>query len=355
MPKDWILVTGSNGLVGSAVSRLAIERGYGVIGLDNNGRREFFGHAGDTSAMGAALRATYGANYCEIDFDVSNSIMGPVKHAADTRPVVGIVHAAGQPSHDLAKQMIARDLEVNLLGTLNMLQLNRDHFGSVPFVFLSTNKVYGAKPNDLRLRELGMRFDFDNEDFDGVDETMSLDQTDHSFFGVSKAAADLLVQEFGRSFAMPTACLRCGCITGGDHAGVELHGFLNYLIHCGTQDKVYKVFGHQGKQVRDNIHADDLANLILAILKRPTRAAVYNVGGGRANSCSILEAAALFQDIAKQPLRLQIEPNARFGDHIVYYTNLAKVREQYPEWRVRRTLRDIFGEMILQQRGKRHA
>ena len=350
MPQDWILVTGSNGLVGSAVSRLAIERGYGVIGLDNNGRREFFGHAGDTTRMGALLRTTYGPSYCEIDFDVSNSITGPVKHAADKRQVVGIVHAAGQPSHDLAKQMIERDLEVNLLGTLNMLKLNREHFGSVPFVFLSTNKVYGAQPNALRLRELSTRFDFDNEDFDGIDETMSLDQTDHSFFGVSKAAADLLVQEFGRSFDMPTACLRCGCITGGDHAGVELHGFLNYLIGCGLADRPYKIFGYQGKQVRDNIHADDLANLILAIIKQPTKAAVYNVGGGRANSCSILEAAALFEEIAKYPLRLKVEPTARFGDHIVYYTDLKKVRTQYPEWRIRRTLRDIFGEMILNHR-----
>lgn len=347
MAADWIMVTGSNGLVGSAFTRVAIQAGYGVIGIDNNGRKEFFGADGDTSKTGQALQKLYGSEFLQLDHDVTNPLQLPLREAARRRHVVGIVHAAGQPSHDLAKRMIARDMQVNLGGTLLMLELNREYLGNVPFIFLSTNKVYGERPNRIEREELPTRFDFKDRTTMGISESMSIDQTDHSFFGVSKAAADLLVQEYGRNFDMPTACLRCGCITGAGHAGVELHGFLSYLVACAMKGKPYTVFGHGGKQLRDNIDADDLATLILQILKRPSaKGAVFNVGGGLENSCSILEAAQLVRDASGKTLQLRFEDTPRFGDHIVYYSDMSRAQHRYPEWRIKKSLPRIIDELV---------
>jgi CDP-paratose 2-epimerase len=264
---------------------------------------------------------------------------------ADTKPDL-IVHAAAQPSHDLAAKRPFDDFEVNALGTLNMLEAARAHCPESPFVFLSTNKVYGDAPNEIDLVELDTRWDYADPAYaDGIDESMRIDATTHSLFGVSKAAADLLVQEYGRYFGMPTVCFRGGCLTGPNHSGAELHGFLAYLGRAVKEQIPYRIYGYKGKQVRDNIHAHDVCTAIAAFAASPRPGAVYNLGGGRENSVSMLEAIARFEELCGAKLAWEYVDEPRIGDHICYISDLSRFRADYPDWELTRSLETICEEI----------
>jgi CDP-paratose 2-epimerase len=258
-----------------------------------------------------------------------------------------IIHAAAQPSHDKAAMIPYDDFDINAVGTLNMLEAARRECPESPFIHMSTNKVYGDRPNTIRLKELETRWDYDDPNFEnGISEDVSIDQSKHSLFGASKVAADILVQEYGRYFQMPTCCLRCGCLTGPNHSGVELHGFLSYLVKCNLEGREYKVNGYKGKQVRDNIHCEDVAAFIYAFSQKPRIAEVYNLGGGKANSCSILEAFALTAELSGKKQQFLYLDEPRAGDHIVYYSDLRKIKSHYPEWDITKPLRQTLVEIV---------
>ena len=257
-----------------------------------------------------------------------------------------IVHAAAQPSHDRAASIPFLDFEVNALGTLHMLEAARQFCPESPFIYMSTNKVYGDRPNTIPLRELTTRWDYADPAFEnGIAEDFSIDQSKHSIFGASKVAGDVMVQEYGRYFNMPTCCLRGGCLTGPNHSGVELHGFLSYLLKCNSEGREYKVYGYKGKQVRDNIHAEDVARFMFEFWKAPRVAEVYNLGGGKANSCSILEAFAMAEEVTGQKMRWQYVEENRIGDHICYYSDLRKMKSHYAGWNITKSLPMIFQEI----------
>jgi CDP-paratose 2-epimerase len=337
------LVTGSSGLIGSEMVRTLDARGWAVHGADNNMRMDFFGADGDTTAnlerlVGATKRFTHH------DVDVRDRA-GIARLVADARPEL-VVHCAAQPSHDLAARRPFDDFDVNAVGTLNLLEAARESCPESPFVFLSTNKVYGDAPNELELVELETRYDYaDPALHDGIDETCRIDTTLHSLFGASKAAADLLVQEYGRYFGMPTVCLRGGCLTGSSHASAELHGFLAYLARCIREGRTYRIYGYKGKQVRDNIHASDVCAAALAFADAPRPAAVYNIGGGRANSVSILEAAARLEELTGRKLDVEYVDEARRGDHICYISDLGRLMADYPGWEVTVSLEEILADL----------
>lgn len=331
-----ILVTGSSGLIGSAVVEHFNALGWMVIGLDNNMRADFFGAGGDTSANRQRLRAQC-ANFLDIDLDIRdrNRVLNLIERLAPDL----IVHTAAQPSHDLAARRVFDDFEVNAVGTLNLLEAV--HKVEAVFVHLSTNKVYGDAPNELQFTELETRYDY-ADGRAGIDETMRIDQSKHSLFGASKLAADVLVQEYGRYFGQKTCALRCGCLTGGQHAGVELHGFLNYLVKTNVRGALYKVYGYKGKQVRDNLHARDVARFVECFYANPRQGEVYNLGGGRGNSVSILEAFERIAALSGKAMRYEYVDQARAGDHICYISDLSKVQQHYPDWSVSVSLDDIF-------------
>jgi CDP-paratose 2-epimerase len=336
------LVTGSSGLVGSETAGYLDAEGWTVHGVDNNMRADFFGPDGDTAPTLARLRAeTQRFTHHDIGIRDREAIAALV---AEVKPDL-IVHAAAQPSHDLAARRPFDDFEVNALGTLNLLEAARQSCGESPFVFMSTNKVYGDRPNALPLVELETRWDYANAtNRNGVDETMSIDGTLHSLFGVSKASADLLVQEYGRYFGLPTVCFRGGCLTGPQHAGVPLHGFLAYLGRAVRDGLEYRIFGHKGKQVRDNLHSSDVCRAIVAFAERPRVAAVYNLGGGRDNSVSMLEAIDRFEALYGRTLDWEYVDEPRIGDHICYISNVERFRADYPEWDVTVSLDAIFDD-----------
>jgi CDP-paratose 2-epimerase len=258
-----------------------------------------------------------------------------------------IVHTAAQPSHDRAASIPFEDFDTNAVGTFNLLESLRRFSTDVPFVHLSTNKVYGDAPNFIPMKELETRFDFDDVLYEhGIAESFSIDQTKHSLFGASKVSADISVQEYGRYFQMPTVCLRGGCLTGPNHSGVELHGFLNYLIKCNLEQKEYTIFGYKGKQVRDNIHSYDVATFIESFLLAPRIAEVYNLGGGKENTVSILEAFELISNISGKPMRYKYIEQNRIGDHICYYSDLRKIKEHYPNWSITKSLDAVFTEIF---------
>jgi CDP-paratose 2-epimerase len=265
---------------------------------------------------------------------------------ATIRPDV-IVHCASQPSHDLAAKIAFDDFDTNAVGTLNLLESVRRHCPESPFIHMSTNKVYGDRPNSIRLKELATRWDYDDAEYEhGIAETFPIDQSTHSLFGASKVAADILVQEYGRYFAMPTCCLRGGCLTGPNHSGVELHGFLSYLVKCNLEGREYKIFGYKGKQVRDNIHSQDVAAFIFEFSKAPRTGEVYNLGGGKDNACSILEAFEKVESLTgKKQVYSYVEEN-RVGDHICYYSDLRKMKTDYPDWSIQKTLDAIIYEIV---------
>jgi CDP-paratose 2-epimerase len=340
MSSKVALITGSSGLIGSETVAFLDARGWTVHGVDNNMRRDFFGEHGDTARNLERLRAeTRRFEHHDLDVRARDAITRLVD---EIRPSI-IVHAAAQPSHDLAASRPFDDFEVNANGTLNLLEAARRSAPESPFVFLSTNKVYGDAPNELELVELKTRYDYADPAYaNGIDEAMRIDATMHSLFGVSKAAADLLVQEYGRYFGMPTVCFRGGCLTGPNHAGAELHGFLAYLARATREGLQYRIYGYKGKQVRDNIHAADVCGAILSFFEAPRAAAVYNLGGGRANSISMLEAIDRFEDLYARKLDWAYVDEPRPGDHICYISDLGQFRTDYPTWELTTSLDDIF-------------
>jgi CDP-paratose 2-epimerase len=338
------VVTGSSGLIGSEMVTTLDREGWEVVGVDNNMRRDFFGPDGDTTPNLERLRAST-ERFRPEPLDVRDR-EGVAQLVEEVRPEL-IVHCAAQPSHDLAARRPFDDFDVNAGGTLNLLEAARASCPESPFVFLSTNKVYGDVPNERELVELETRYDYANPDeHDGIDETCRIDTTTHSLFGASKAAADLLVQEYGRYFGMPTVCFRGGCLTGSSHASAELHGFLAYLARCVLEGRTYRIFGYKGKQVRDNIHAADVCAAALAYAAAPRPGAVYNIGGGRANSVSILEAIARLEELTGRTLEVEYVDEARRGDHICYISDLGRLRTDYPGWDVRVTLDEILRELV---------
>lgn len=332
------IVTGSSGLIGSAVCARLDAAGYAVYGIDNNQRFKFFGRAGDTRKNQARLIATL-PRFTHVEADVRDKATVEMLFRS-VRPAA-VVHAAGQPSHDYANTAPAEDFDINAVGTVNLLDAARKHAPASPFVYLSTNKVYGDNPNRLPRREGATRWEVDDPDFHGVNESMPIDGCTHSIFGASKASADLLVQEYGRIFDMPTCCLRASCVTGQHHAGVELHGFLSYLVRCVQSDSPYTIYGFKGKQVRDNIHADDVAAFVERFIDAPRVSEVYNIGGGAANTCSVVEAIELAERFTGRTLRTAYNDKARRGDHIVYYSDLSKIQHDYPGWAVTISLEQI--------------
>jgi CDP-paratose 2-epimerase len=351
MSSQSLLVSGSCGLIGSEVSLLFAQQGFHITGIDSNHRAVFFGPEGDTSAMRDHLRREIpGYRHEALDIRDREGVFALVKQL---KPDL-IVHAAAQPSHDRAAAIAILDFEVNALGTLHMLEAARNYCPESPFIHISTNKVYGERPNSVPLKELETRWDYDDPGYvNGISEDLSIDQTKHSIFGASKVAADVMVQEYGRYFNMPTCCLRGGCLTGPNHRGVELHGFLSYLIKCNIEGREYKVLGYKGKQVRDNIHSEDVARFMLEFYKSPRVAEVYNLGGGKGNSCSILEAFSTVEQITGRPMNWKYVAENRIGDHICYYSDLRKMESHYPGWRVSKTLPDIFEAIVASEMERR--
>jgi CDP-paratose 2-epimerase len=343
-----LLITGSSGLVGSEVAAHFHDLGYEVHGADTNQRAVFFGPAGDTRWNQRRLESTLKRfRHHEVDVRDREGLQALV---AAVRPSL-IVHCAGQPSHDRAAAIPFDDFDTNAGGTLNLLQAARVTCPESPFIHLSTNKVYGDRPNTIAMREEETRWDYADPSFaDGIPESLSIDRSTHSIFGASKVASDVMVQEYGRYFGMPTCCLRGGCLTGPQHSGVELHGFLSYLIKCNVEGRHYKVFGYKGKQVRDNLHAHDVARFIEEFARAPRAGEVYNLGGGRGNSVSIIEAFDRISQLSGRKMSWEYVDTARVGDHICYISNLTKMRSDYPAWDVSRSLDVIFEEIHASSR-----
>ncbi|HNW43897.1 MAG TPA: NAD-dependent epimerase/dehydratase family protein [Elusimicrobiales bacterium] len=338
-----ILVTGSSGLIGGEVASYFAEKGHPVSGIDNNMRADFFGPAGDTAWRREELKAKH-ANFHHYGTDLRDRA-AVLKLMEELKPEA-IVHCAAQPSHDLAASRPFDDFDVNAAGTLNMLEAARRYAPAAPFVHMSTNKVYGDAPNSIKLKELEKRWDYDDAKYaGGIAEDFTIDQSKHSIFGASKAAGDIMAQEYGRYFGMKTCCLRGGCLTGPNHSGVELHGFLSYLVKVNLEGGLYRVFGYKGKQVRDNIHSRDVARFIEAFIAAPRCGEVYNLGGGRGNSCSVLEAFELAEQATGKKMNYEYVEKNREGDHICYISDLRKMKAHYPGWDITIPLPAIFSEI----------
>jgi CDP-paratose 2-epimerase len=339
-----LLVTGSSGLIGSEVCTHFDRLGWQIHGVDNNQRAVFFGSAGDNRWNQSRLQKTL-KNFHHHEADIRNrenvlDLVMQIKPDA-------IVHTAAQPSHDKAASIPFDDFDTNAGGTLNFLEATRRTSLSIPFVHMSTNKVYGDAPNRILMKELPTRWDYADSEFtNGIAENLTIDQSKHSLFGASKVAADIMVQEYGRYFEMYSCCLRGGCLTGPNHSGVELHGFLSYLVKCNLEEKPYTVFGYKGKQVRDNIHSHDVACFIEAFLDNPRKGEVYNLGGGKSNTCSILEAFELAESMSGIKMQYSYSDKNREGDHICYYSNLDKMKAHYPGWSLTKDLRQTIEEIM---------
>lgn len=339
-----LLVTGSSGLIGSEVVRYFDTREWRIVGVDNNMRADFFGPEGDTRWNQDKLLQDC-SNFKHVELDI-RSREGVIELMSECKPDA-IVHAAAQPSHDLAASRPYDDFDVNAVGTLNLLEAARQFCAESPFVHMSTNKVYGDAPNKLKLVELETRWDYGNDKYaDGIAESFTIDQSMHSLFGASKVAADVMVQEYGRYFNMPTCALRGGCLTGPNHSGVQLHGFLSYLIRQNIEGSEYTVFGYKGKQVRDNIHSYDVARFIEMFIENPRFGEVYNIGGGRENSTSILEAFSRVESITGNETKHVYSEEHRIGDHICYISDLSKMKEHFPNWSVTKPIQLVFEEIV---------
>jgi len=335
------LVTGSGGLIGSECVRLLCGQMWNVIGVDNDMRREFFGAQGSTAAVVAGLESSF-RNYRHYSIDIRDR--GAVRDLLKQQRPDFVIHTAAQPSHDKAASIPYEDFDVNAVGTLNLLVATRDFCRESPFCFTSTNKVYGDRPNYLPLVERATRYDY-ADGREGVDETMSIDNSLHSLFGASKVGADILCQEFGRYFDMPVGIFRGGCLTGPQHAAVELHGYLAYIVMCAVTGRPYTVYGYKGKQVRDQIHSRDVASVFLQFFYRPRPGEVYNLGGGRENSISLLETIEMLRGIGFS-LKYEMQEQNRVGDHICYISDLSKLRSHFPQWRLEYDLHRIIEELV---------
>jgi CDP-paratose 2-epimerase len=338
-----LIVTGSAGLIGSEVTTYFASNGWEVTGIDNNMRADFFGQNGDTIWNRDRLVRNF-KNYNHLNIDLRDRLK--IQEAVRNINPDAIIHTAAQPSHDLAASRPFDDFDVNAVGTLNIIEALRQVSTNVPFIHLSTNKVYGDAPNRIAMKELDTRWDYSDPIYqNGIPESFTIDQSMHSIFGASKVAADVIVQEYGRYFQMPTCCLRGGCLTGPNHSGVELHGFLSYLIKCNLEGRKYKIFGYKGKQVRDNIHSLDVALFIKEFISKPRIAEVYNIGGGRSNSISILEAFKLIESISGRESFHEYSDENRKGDHICYISDLSKMKSHYPNWEITKDIKTTFEEI----------
>ncbi len=342
-PGVKVLVTGSSGLIGAEAVRWFDAQGHAVVGVDNNMRRDFFGPLGDTRWMLETLCAT--TRFRHVDADIRDR-PAMVSLWREVRPDV-VVHCAAQPSHDLAAERPLDDFDVNAVGTVTLLEATRQWAPEAVFILMSTNKVYGDAPNRLPLVELETRYEYaEPADREGVRETMSIDQCLHSVFGASKVAADVMTQEYGRYFGLRTGVFRGGCLTGPSHSGVELHGFVSYLVKVAKAGEPYTIYGYKGKQVRDQIHSCDVIQAVWAFAQAPRAGEVYNLGGGRANSASVLECIAKVEALTGRRLETRYHPEARKGDHVCYISDLRKFRSHHPQWSVTRTLDQILEELV---------
>jgi len=348
-----VLITGSNGLVGSEAVNFFSKKNYRAIGIDNNLRNYFFGVQGDTRWKLADLKKK-NRKYINYSIDIRNYKKIENIFKKYSNKIKCVIHAAAQPSHDWAYKEPVTDFSVNALATLYMLELTKKFSPKAVFIYLSTNKVYGDLPNYLKFSKKKKRFELKKKDkyFNGIDECMSIDNSMHSLFGVSKCSADLLVQEYGKNLKLKTGIFRAGCITGPNHSGAELHGFLNYLIKCNLNKKLYKIFGYKGKQVRDNIHSFDLINCFWSFIKKPRYGEVYNIGGSRLNSCSVLELISKIEKFTKIKMNFKIQKKNRKGDHKWYISDVAKFKSHYPKWKLKYNLDEIIIQTIEHLRDK---
>ena len=342
-----VIITGSSGLVGSEAVNFFCDKGFDVIGIDNNLRKFFFGRDGSTLWIKNNL-IKRNKKFKNFNIDIRN-FNGLEKIFKKYRKNISlIIHCAAQPSHDYGKKFPVLDFNVNATGTLNLLELTKIYCPNAPFIFTSTNKVYGDNPNKLSIIETKNRWELkkNNKYYNGIDEKFSIDQCTHSFFGVSKTYADLIVQEYGKNIGLKTVCFRAGCITGPNHSGAKLHGFLSYLVKITLATRKYSLIGYKGKQVRDNLHSYDLVNCFWEFFKKPKRGEVYNIGGGRYSNCSILEALDLVEKISNISISRNVVRIPRIGDHIWYISNLKKFRNHYPKWKQKYNTKKILGELI---------
>jgi CDP-paratose 2-epimerase len=349
-----VVVTGSGGLVGAEAVRLFAAEGFDVVGIDNDMRAQFFGAEASTAWQVAELARTCRAYTHQVADIRDASAIGRI-FARYGRSVDAVIHCAAQPSHDWAVREPFTDFSVNAQGTLILLEAVRAHAPEASFIFVSTNKVYGDRPNHLKLIERPTRYELDPAHpwaEHGFPEEMSIDGCLHSLFGASKVAADIMVQEYGKYFGMHTACFRGGCLTGPGHSGAQLHGFLAYLLKCAATGAPYTVFGYKGKQVRDNIHAADLVRAFRCFVARPSCGDVFNIGGGRHSNCSMMEAISLAEEITGQTMRLSFVDTPRVGDHQWWISDVRKFREAYPEWQYSYTLRDTMNDIFAGQRDR---
>jgi CDP-paratose 2-epimerase len=341
------LVTGSGGLIGSESVRRLIEIGYQVVGIDNDMRSFFFGEEASTNWNTNKLKLEHPEAFRHLPLDIRDST--EIERVFEETDFELIIHTAAQPSHDWAAKDPRLDFEINAVGTLVLLEAFRKYSPEATFIFTSTNKVYGDTPNSLDFIELDSRWELKETDkyFQGIDESMSIDSSTHSVFGVSKLSADIMVQEYGRYFKLNTGVFRGGCLTGPMHSAAQLHGFLAYLVKSIQSKNVYTIFGYKGKQVRDNIHAFDLVEMFLEFHKNPKNGAVYNVGGGRENSISILEAASWIGDALNVEPKLEYEDTPRIGDHIWYISDISKFQRDYPNWQMTYSIHALLNEMVV--------
>ena len=342
-----VLITGSSGLVGSESVNFFAKKKYSVIGIDNNLRKFFFGSDGSTTWVKKELIKS-NKNFTSLNIDIRNYKALENVFKKYKKDISLVIHCAAQPSHDYGKNYPIIDFNVNATGTLNLLELTKKYCFNSPFIFMSTNKVYGDNPNNLILKETGKRWELNrkNKYFNGINEKFSIDGCTHSFFGVSKTYADLIVQEYGKNIGLKTVSFRGGCITGPNHSSVSLHGFLSYLVKRCLVKKEYSIIGFKGKQVRDNLHSNDLVNCFWEFFKKPRYGEVYNIGGGRYSNCSILEAIEIVEKISRVTIKKKFVKKNRVGDHIWYISNTNKFKEHYPNWKQKYNTEKIISELI---------
>lgn len=343
------IITGSSGLIGSETAKFFHNKGFEIVGIDNNFRKYFFGKEACTDWNTKKLKSEI-KNYKHNNLDIRNTAEIEKIFKNYKNNIKVIIHCAAQPSHDWAAKEPFSDFSINATGTLNLLELTRKYCPEAVFIFASTNKVYGDNPNKLPLIEQEKRWELDTSHSyykQGIDESMSVDRTTHSLFGASKLAADILVQEYGNYFHMKTACFRCGCLTGPSHSGTKLHGFLSYLIKCIVENTPYEIIGYKGKQVRDNIHSFDLVNAFWHYYLNPKAGEVYNMGGGRLNNCSILEAIDLSETICQKKLQWHYTDRPRIGDHIWWISDYNKFQRDYPEWGIEYSIQKMLSEIFI--------
>ena len=345
-----VIITGSTGLVGSEAVNFFCDKGFDVVGIDNNLRRFFFGNDGSTLWIKNKLLKR-NKKFKNFNVDIRNTENLKKIFKKYSKNTALIIHCAAQPSHDYGKNYPVIDFNVNATGTLNLLELTKKYCPEAPFIFMSTNKVYGDNPNKLKIIEKKTRWELKKTDkyFKGIDEKFSIDECTHSFFGVSKTYADLIVQEYGKNVGLKTVCFRAGCVTGPKHSGAELHGFLSYLVKKCIKDKSYNIIGYKGKQVRDNLHSYDLVNCFWEYFKKPKNGEVYNIGGGRYSNCSVVEALDYVEKITNIKIKREVIRKPRVGDHIWYISNLSKFKKHYPNWKQKYNAKKIIEELIENQ------